>query len=430
MAHDAEAAGHLGTTKTKKRLSRTYYWDSLDRDVKAHVKNCYRCQEGKPRRHRPYGNLGSLPQPTRPWEEISLDFITGLPEALEDRGTKVDAILVIVDRFTKYARYLPTRTTLTSEEFAKTMVTQVFTKFGIPRGITSDRGVLFTSKFWETACILLGMKRRLSTAYHPQTDGQTERQNQTLEQYLRIFCSVAQTDWRGRLELAEFSYNTAIHAVTGKAPAELLMGYQPRGPLDAAHAPDPKATSRSLKAVERIATLRKYHEDATKALRVAHERYEKYYNARRIDKKFAKGQWVMLSTKNLRSLRPSKKLSPRYTGPFQITECVGDAGLAYRLDMPRARIHNVFPITLLEPFEGDPAAVPATDASEFDAEDCFEVEEVLASRGRGRAIQYLIKWYNYGPEDNTWEPASNLPQSLIDKFHERQRSATRPTARS
>jgi len=153
------------------------------------------CARTKARRHRPYGELAPLPVPSQPWQDISVDFVTGLPTSIDPRTNKpYDAILVIVDRFTKYVLYVATKKTLTASAFAGLVLDYVFRPFGLPSSIVSDRGSLFTSNFWTTFCVHLSIEQRLSTAYYPQTDGQTERQNQTLEHYLRVFCAFDQTD--------------------------------------------------------------------------------------------------------------------------------------------------------------------------------------------------------------------------------------------
>lgn len=187
--HDDPTSGHKGGRKTKKALRRRYYWDGLGKNVDDMVNRCLACQRMKPRTHKPYGKLAPLPAPSRPWEEISLDFVTGLPLSENLSGKYCDAILVVVDRFTKYALYIPTTCELTAEGLADILLHHVFRMFGIPGGIVSDRGSLFTSGFWTTLCRRLGIARRLSTAYHPQTDGQTERQHQSLEHYLRTYCT-------------------------------------------------------------------------------------------------------------------------------------------------------------------------------------------------------------------------------------------------
>ena len=184
--HDDALAGHFGEDKTAELISRKYHWTNLKQDVHEYISSCDICQRVRAPRHRPYGEMQALPQPEQPWQEITMDFITGLPPSR--RGTSVyDAIWVIVDRYTKMARYIPTTRKLKAAEMADAFIEHIVRHYGIPKGIVSDRGTIFTSEFWSEFCYTARIKRRLSTAFHPQTDGQTERQNQTLEHYLRVY---------------------------------------------------------------------------------------------------------------------------------------------------------------------------------------------------------------------------------------------------
>lgn len=149
------------------------------------------------------------------------------------KGKEYDSILVIVDRFTKLALYIPVTKKITAAELAEIFMVHVFRRFGAPAGMTSDRGSVFTSAFWLTFCWYLGVRRRLSTAFHPQTDGQTENMNQTLEHYLRCYYNYQQNDWTRKLSLAEFTYNSSRHSTTGLTPFFALMGYHPRMEIDA-----------------------------------------------------------------------------------------------------------------------------------------------------------------------------------------------------
>ena len=229
--HDDPLAGHFGVDRTALLIRRSYFWPTLARDVQEYIETCDVCQRTKAKRHRPYGELSSLPVPTKPWEEITMDFITGLPASRRADGV-YDTVLVIVDRFTKVTRYIPCKKTIDAEQLAELIIGTVVKDFGLPSGIVSDRGSVFTSKFWSTLCWVLKIKRKLSTAFHPQTDGQTERQNQTLEQYLRQFCTYHQDDWASLLPQAEFAYNNSDHASLGCSPFFALYGFTPRTGLD------------------------------------------------------------------------------------------------------------------------------------------------------------------------------------------------------
>ena len=156
-----------------------------------------------------------------------MDFITGLPPSSTGIGTAYDSILTIVDRYTKMAKYIPVRTTITAPQLAEVFISNIVRNFGTPDSIVTDRGSVFTSKFWSSLCYFIKARRRLSTAFHPQTDGQTERQNQTLEHYLRAYVDYTQDDWAKRLDMAEFAYNNSLNSTTKMTPFQAYAGFNP-----------------------------------------------------------------------------------------------------------------------------------------------------------------------------------------------------------
>ncbi len=200
QCHDDPLAVHFGFKRTLELLQRNYAWPHMAREVKAYVKACTTCGRIKPTRHKPYGLLESLPPATGPWTDITMDFITGLPPS-KRWGHVYDAVLVVMDRYTKMARYIPTTKTIDAPTLAEVLAEQVFLRDGgVPQNIVSDRGTVFTAHFWSVLCYHLRIRHNKSTAFHPPTDGQTERQNQTLQTWGR--CPVAiqkyQAHSRGR----------------------------------------------------------------------------------------------------------------------------------------------------------------------------------------------------------------------------------------
>jgi hypothetical protein len=220
--HDMPTHGHMGIEKTMEHISRNYYMQNLHRKVRNYIRECDTCQRDKPARHSPYGELQLSEVPTKPFEWITMDFITKLPESNE-----CDMIMVIVDRLTKFTYMIPTTETITAEIMGNILFRYVFSVHGAPRKITSDRDKLFTSKLWQSLADQIGIEHRLSTAYHPQTNGQTERTNQTLEQYLRHYVNYQQDDWAGLLPVAQFAYNNAMHATTKESLHFALYRYNP-----------------------------------------------------------------------------------------------------------------------------------------------------------------------------------------------------------
>ena len=192
--HDDPLAGHFGIDKTRELIGRKYYWPSLRRDVESYVRGCDVCLASKAVRHKPYDDLQSLPIPTHWWKDLSIDFVTGLPLFSDWKNDSYDSILVIVDRLTKMVHYEPVKVTIDTPGLAEVIIDVVVWHHGLPDSIVTDRSSLFISKFWSSLCYFLGVKWRLSTAFHPQTDGQTKRQNSTMEAYLRAFVNFEQND--------------------------------------------------------------------------------------------------------------------------------------------------------------------------------------------------------------------------------------------
>jgi len=333
-----------------------------------------------------------------------MDHIVALPES---NGS--DAILVVVCRLTKQAIFIACNTTDTSATLAKHFIRHVFSKHGIPADIISDRGSTFVSVFWQSLCENLGIKSNLSTAYHPETDGQTERTNQTLEQYLRLFVNYDQNDWEEMLPLAEFVYNNSPNRATGVSPFFANKGYNPRLSISLDKVPNHAA---HLVAED----LNKLHEHLKDQIRKANLESEQHANKRREKTpNWVPGQKVWLSTENIRTKRRMRKLDWKRLGPFEISEKISSH--AYRLKLPQylKGIHNVFHVSLLQldvPDEFPNRKPSPPPPVEIEGDNIYVVEQILNSRRRGKGIQFLVRWQGYGPEDDTWETLSNLPGAL------------------
>jgi hypothetical protein len=419
--HDDPVAGHFGFSRTFELLSRKYFWFGMRADVKRYVNTCAVCQRTKVKRHLPYGELSIFPLPSRPWQEIIMDFITGLPPS-KHNGAVYDSILVVVDRFTKMVRYIHVTKTIDAPALAEIFVQKIFKDFGAPAGITTDRGTQFTSNFWSTFCFLLGVRRRLSTAFRPQTDGQTERQNQTLEHYLRCYCTYNQSDWASKLALAEFAYNNSQQSSTGMSPFRACYGFAPR----IQNIEDDVPGGEAPLAKERIEMLARERVLLSTHLRSAQEYQKKFYDAKHLPRQFQIGDRVMIRSRNIKQLRPNVKLSDKYLGPFTILERIGNHGQAYRLQLPpHFRIHNVFHVSLIEPWADREGEVAEPPPVQIEDQLEWEVESVQDHREKGRGRQYLVRWKGYAPAEDTWEPEANLSraQEVVREYWE---SLSRP----
>lgn len=220
--HNTPLGGHMGINKTLSRLQSNFFWQGMRKDVQEFVAQCNICQKTKYETKMPSGLLQPLPIPSAIWEDLSLDFITGLPQS---QGHS--AILVVVDRFSKGAHFGVLSSNFTAFKVARLFLDLVCKHHGFPKSLVSDRDPIFMSHFWHDLFKLSGTKLRMSTAYHPETDGQTEVINRVLEQYLRTFVHERPSDWYKYLALAEWSYNTSTHSGTGLTPFEVTFGKPP-----------------------------------------------------------------------------------------------------------------------------------------------------------------------------------------------------------
>jgi len=335
-----------------------------------------------------------------------MDFIVELPPS-----SSYDAIYVCVDRFTKMAHFCPTNSNITAEGTAELYLKHVFKNHRLPDDIVSDRGTQFVSKFTRQLLELLEVKGNRSTAYHPESDGQTERTNQTLEQYLRIYCDFHQDDWSQLLPLAEFVYNKAQSASTGISPFYANYGYHPRATLKVHPTP---GTYENPAAESLLDHLKQVHAKLQATLERAQERYKRNFDRKANPAPpFAVGDLVWLNRKNIETVRPSKKLDSKRFGPFKIVKIVGESKLAFELKLPpQWRIHPVFHASLLDPYqanriEGRKQLVPEPPEI-VEGETEYEVEEILDSKMVRKKLWYYVDWKGYGPEERTWEPVENL----------------------
>ena len=411
--HESPEYGHASLEETVRRLAKVFAIPRLRAKVQDVLGNCLACHQNKPKRHKPYGLLQPLPPPTRPWSSVTMDFIVKLPKSLEPgSGRLCDTILVIVCRHTKGAKFVPTEETITAEECAYEVSKALMSEHGIPEEFITDRDKLFTSKYWNTFLAKLGVKKKLSTSFHPETDGQTERTNQTLEQYLRMYANKLQDNWVELLPTAQLAYNSTRSATTKYSPHYANYGYEPT-----AHRDPKDVESIAVGADDKARLMRELHEELSKNIAHRNLTTAKAANKQRIEgPTFKKGDKVFLSRQNLKTKRPSKKLDNLRVGPFEILEEIGTVN--YKLQLPPGmHIHPVFHKKLLEP--APPDAELATDIELEDDE--YEVEEIKDLRKFRGQWKYLVKWRGWPESHNTWEPEGNLTncKSLVQEYHQK-----------
>lgn len=369
------------------------------------IQACTVCQLNKTENVKSPGLIQPLEIPTRVWEDISMDFIEALPLA---HGKSV--IMVVVDRLSKYARFMALSHPYSAASVGQLFLTNVYKLHGMPKSIVSDRDPVFTSIFWQELFKKCKVSLKYSSAYHPQSDGQTEVVNRCLETFLRCMCTLQPQQWIEYLPLAEWWYNTNFHSSIQATPYEILYGQKPPIyiPYLAGRSAN-EAVDRSLNARTQMLELIKHN------LHRAQNRMAQMANRHRSDRVFMVDDWVYLKLQPFKqgSLMQQKahKLSPKYAGPFQIIECIDTA--AYRLQLPpNARIHNVFHVSLLKRKSGDTlGAVPLPDVL-FSAGQLHEPEKVLARtykrRNNTAVTMWLVKWKGKSDEDATWEVMTDL----------------------
>ena len=415
--HDHILSGHPGQNKTVELIRRDYTWPGLREFVKKYVKSCTTCMRAKPQRHKPYGFLKQLPIPERPWNSISMDFIETLPTS-----SGYDSILVIVDRLTKQGIFIPTTIHCTSEDLAVLFIIHVFSKHGVPEHVTCDRGSEFISRFFRSLGKALNMKLHYTSGYHPEGDGQTERTNQTLEQYLRIFCSYQQDNWFTLLPLAEFTYNNNPSATTGTSPFFANKGYHPNLTIH------PERDLASSRAKDLVVDLDELHKELKTTIAEAQSRYQGPADAKRSPSpEFIIGQHAFVKAKFFRTTRPSHKLADKYLGPYEILAKAGSHSYTLRLPDTFRGVHPVFHVSMLEP--ATPNEIPNRVQSppppvDVQGEIEYEIAEVVDSkidRRRSCKLLYLVRWLGYENTDDefSWLPATELEHAkeLISDFH-------------
>ncbi|CAI7803618.1 unnamed protein product [Closterium sp. NIES-54] len=277
-------------------------------DVQQFVTSCDTCQRMKSSKQKKTGLVQPLPVPEQPWQVVSLDFITGLPST--SRGH--DSILVVIHKFSKMGHFIPTNATAIAEATARLFFDRIITIHGIPATLISDRDPKFTSKLWKELMGLLGTKLAMSSAYHPQTDGQTERLNQVVEQLLRTACKDDVSHWDTQLPTLEFAYNNASHAATGKTPFFLCYGREPLTPQQ------PTTPAHVQAAHDFVTTMQQLWEKTQRRLTTMQTSQKQYADRQRRDHSVAVGDQVLLDTRNLNLSHLPSKLRPRFCGPFLV----------------------------------------------------------------------------------------------------------------
>ena len=407
--HDDIREGHPGIARTVEKIQRNYYFPGMYRKVKKYIAGCDQCIKNKIDHQKPKGLMQKNEiRPTRPWESITADFLE-MPATTRPESSEVlDGLLVVVDRFSKQTVLIPTRKSANTKEIYRLLWERIFSVFGIPTSIISDRDKIFKTDSWKNLMRKLGTKQILSTAHHQQTDGQTEKKIQELQAYFRAYLDFNQENWIELSPIAQYALNDAESAATGETPnfvtfgMKRIMGKENEENEDMTH-------PEKMKVI---------HDKVRRDLDWNEAIQKKYYDKKRVEAlKLKEGDRVYLKRRtpgnirfNIRTIRNSTKLDHLKLGPFAIKKKLNYDN--YELKLPdRMKIHPVFHISLLDKTKNP----TTTENIEVDDEE-YEVEKIIKKRIRNGKIEYLIKWSGYDDKDNTWEPVTNLscPEKLRD----------------
>ncbi|KAJ0802805.1 putative nucleotidyltransferase, Ribonuclease H [Helianthus annuus] len=407
-AHSSPFSIHPGSTKMYRDLRQNFWWNGMKEDVARYVSKCLTCQQVKLEHKRASGLLQPLDIPIWKWDEITMDFVTGLPKTFK----KNDVVWVVVDRLSKSAHFLPIQQGFSVNKLSEIFLQEIIRLHGTPSSIVSDRDPRFTSRFWKGFQAAWGTRLKFSTAFHPQTDGQSERTIQTLEDMLRACALEWSGNWDEYLCLVEFAYNNSWQASIGMAPFELLYGRKCRAPIcwD-------EVGEKIIEGPELVQITNEKVIIAREKLKEAQSRQKSYADQDRRPLEFKIGDHVFLKVSPWRGVRRfgiKGKLSPRFIGPFEILERIGE--VSYRLALPPqlSHVHNVFHVSSLRGYNYHPLHVISYPLLTIHEDLSYEEEpEAILDRQekvlRRKVIPFVkVLWKNHSEHEATWESEESI----------------------
>jgi transposase InsO family protein len=434
-----DAAGHFGQKRTVKKICDLFYWSGMRDDVEDYCRSCEVCAAHKSNNQLPAGLLRPLPIPDEPWQVIGIDFVGPLPVSREG----YDYILTVVDKFSKYLLLAACRTTIDMPQAAKLLLSMLLPQHAMPEAIVSDRDPRFTGSMWAEAMRTLGIRLKTSTAYHPQTDGQTERANRTMQTTLAMYAEKRPRDWPDFLQTVAAAYNDTVHESTGQEPARILGRNTRDRAMMAALLGDTRLREvRSEEARKLLDGLKSTWEEARERMIRQRAKMKRNADAHRRDVTYQPGDFVMLSTRNLR-MKGGRKLKEKWTGPFQVTEVLG-GGLSVKLDLPEkySRLWPTFHVDNVKPYHESqrtwpgrrqpPRSLPhlVKGKKEWEVDwivDSAVEEEEDENGQKVMTTWYLLKWKNFDDTYNTWQRSQELDhcRQLVEEYEAREASGSK-----
>lgn len=418
-----------------KWLKERVHWAGMDSEVARYVAGCEQCQRSKPDNRGRQGLPLAIETPARPWDVICMDFIGPLPRTAVGNN----AAMVVIDKLTRYTYYIAMRTTSTAQDVFALLDRFVLSERGLPSKIISDRDSRFTSHFWEALWDGMGTTLKRSTAFHPQTDGSTERANRTLIEQLRSFVANDQRNWDTLLPQLQQATNDAVCQSTGFTPFFMNNGRVRRTLLDAELERDGVAQRGAYPGADALASRMKAAQEHARAqIEIAQAKNIADSSRGRREAVIQRGDKVWLSNRNMLLNDPERvrKLEPLYVGPYLVLEMCGSN--AARLQLPQeCKLHPVFNLDLLKLYvdgqishpdrpvrDSRPAALAEEDPERGGPvrDPVYEVEEVISSRRRGAKRQYRVKWLGWPVEQSSWLPKEELQDcaELVAEYEARQ----------
>jgi hypothetical protein len=402
--HSSALGGHSRVPITYMRMKKLFAWKGMKSAVHQFVTSCLTCQQAKPDRSKLPGLLQPLEVPTQAWQIISLDFVERLP-----MSGHANCILVVIDSFTKYGHFLPLHHPFTATSVAKLFMNNVYRLHGLPSAIVSDRDRIFTSKFWSELFLLADVSLQLSSSYHPQSDGQTERLNQTMETFLRCFANACPSKWVEWIALAEYWYNSCFHSAINRSPFEALYGYAPKHfgiqPADAVQHTDLASWIQDRMV---MTSLIKLHLTRSK------DRMKRQADKKRSERVFAVGDMVFLKLRPYiqSSLAPrsNQKLAFKFFGPFEVIARVGQ--VAYKLKLPASSsIHPVFHVSQLKKMAPGTQVISNLPSDiDLPRVPVKILQRRVINRDLLSVPQVLVQWCEWPASMATWEDLESLQQ--------------------
>jgi len=379
------------------------------------VDACVACQTSKPTTTKKAGLLNPIETKPLLFHTITIDFVVGLPKSKDG----YNAMLSFTDKFTKCVKFLPCNDTITAKEMAELFIKHAYSTFGLPEKIISDRDPKFTSSFWRTLCEMLNIGLNMTTAYHLEADGQSERSNQTIETALR--CMIGgniekYSKWTDYLPILEHEINSSKNASTDYSPNELRFTVVPRSIPDVLLSTKPNTPTNAT--AESLANdLQLCRNAAIAAIAKAQRIQKKYFDKRRTDKEFKEGELVILkfSKKSAAGYKPGERIHNSKMGPLgtpvRILKRISP--VTYKIALPLgSKIHDTVSIAHLKKFSKDTGDIrPLPVISESDLGEEWEVESIDAHRIKKGHREFLVKWKGYSSDERTWEPVEHLDNS-------------------